>query len=148
MFNLLRPKNTIQDKPKKSEILKPGRIKKIGYPGNVYNVSPAYGNLAIGKRGVFQRSEYDLGEVARVMDIEAYVRQAFNKHSELCLKEGYQIKSRNTEATAYVNRRLREIGEATGRTFDSLLRGIVSNMISFSNCFVVKVRDKNASLHN
>ena len=146
MFNLLSPKKTIQDKPKKKQsALKPGRIKKIGYPGNVYNVSPSYGNLAIGKRGVFQKSEYDLGEVARVMDIEAYVRQAFNKHVELCLKEGYQIKSRNPEATMYVKKRIREIGESTGRTFDSLLRGIVSNMVSFSNCFVVKVRDKLAS---
>ena len=146
MFNLLRPKNKIQDKPKKKKaVLKPGKIKKIGYPGSVYNVSPAYGNLAIGKRGVFQKSEYDLGEVARVVDIEAYVRQAFNKHVELCMKEGYQIKSRNPEATMYIKRRLREIGESTGRTFDSLLRGVISNMVSFSNCFVVKVRDKEAS---
>ncbi|RKX64205.1 MAG: hypothetical protein DRP42_06765 [Tenericutes bacterium] len=146
MFNLLSPKKSIQDKPKKKNaVLKPGRIRRVGYPGSVYNVSPAYGNLAIGKRGVFQKSEYDLGEVARVMDIEAYVRQAFNKHIELCMKEGYQIKSRNPEATRYVKRRLREIGESTGRTFDSLLRGILSNMVSFSNCFVVKVRDFQAS---
>jgi len=148
MFNLLGRKKTIQDKPKKKEILKPGRIKKIGYPGNMYSVSPAYGNMAIGKRGIFQKSEYDLGEVARVIDIEAYVRQAFNKHIELCLKEGYQIKSRNPEATAYVKRRLREMSESTGRTFNSLLRGIVSNMVSFSNCFLVKVRDMSASSGN
>ena len=146
MFNLLSRKKTAEDKPKKPKVvLKPGKIKKIGYPGTVYNVSPAYGNLAIGKRGIFQKSEYDLGEVARVMDIESYVRQAFNKHVELCLKEGYQIKSRNPESTMYIKRRLREIGESTGRPFDSLLRGIVSNMITFSNCFVVKVRDAQAS---
>ena len=146
MFNLLSPKKQIQDKPKKpNTVLKPGRVKKVGFPGTVYNVSPSYGNLAIGKRGVFQKSEYDLGEVARVMDIEAYVRQAFNKHTELCLKEGYQIKSRNPEATMYLKRRLREIGEATGRPFESLLRGVISNMISFSNCFICKVRDTSAS---
>ncbi len=146
MFNLLSPKKNIQDKPKKNKLVpKPGRIKKIASPGNVYSVSPSYGNLTVGKRGVFQKSEYDLGEVGRVADIESYVRQSFNKHTELCLKEGYQIKSRNADATLYVKRRLREMGEATGRTFDSLLRGIISNVVSFSNCFVVKVRDRSAS---
>ena len=145
MFNLISRKTQLQDKPKRKIVPKPGRVKKVGFPGTVYNVSPAYGNLAIGKRGVFQKSEYDLGEVARVMDIEAYVRQAFNKHVELCLKEGYQIKSRNPEATKYIKRRLREIGEATNRPFDSLLRGVVSNMVAFSNCFVVKVRSDEAS---
>lgn len=149
MFNLLsRSEKVIQDKPDKTKTLKPGRIKKLAYPGAVYGVSftsQQFGSYDMGKRGTFQKSEYDLGEVAKVMDIEAYVRQAFNKHTELCLKEGYQIKSRNGEATRYIKKRIREIGEASGRNFDSLLRGIIANIVAFSNCFIVKVRSSEYS---
>jgi len=145
MFNLIsKSTSIIKDKPQKSQVLKPGKIKKLQYPGNVYSVAAAHG-YTIGNRGVFQRSEYDLGEVAKVTDIEAYVRQAFNKHVEQCLKEGFKIVSRNLDATNYVKRRLYEIGEASGRTFDSLLRGITTNIISFSNCFVIKKRERMAS---
>ena len=145
MFNLIsKSEKTIKDKPQKGQVLKPGRIKKLQYPGNVYSIAATHG-YTIGTRGVFQRSEYELGEIAKVMDIEAYVRQAFNKHVEQCLKEGYKISSRNIEATDYIRKRLHEIGEASGRTFDSLLRGITTNLVSFSNCFVVKKRDRNAS---
>lgn len=148
MFNLIsKSESTIKDKPQKSQVLKPGRIKKLQYPGNVYSLAASHG-YTLGKRGVFQKSEYDLGEIAKVMDIEAYVRQAFNKHVEQCLKEGYKIASKNAEATNYIKKRLHEIAEASGRTFDSLLRGIVTNMVSFSNCFVVKKRDRNASSGN
>jgi hypothetical protein len=154
MFNLLSRNNKIlHDKPDKTRALKPGRIKKLRYPGAVYGTTSSATASSSG-RGNFQASEYDLGEIARVMDIEAYVRQAFSKHTELCLKEGYQIKSRSHESTIYIKRRLKEIGEASGRNFDSLLRGIVTNLVAFSNCFIVKARDVAASsgqvrtLHN
>lgn len=145
MFNLIsKSEITIKDKPQKNRVLKPGKIKKLQYPGNVYSLAATQG-YTIGTRGVFQQSEYDLGEVAKVIDIEAYVRQAFNKHAEQCLKEGYKIVSRNADATDYIRRRLHEIGEASSRTFDSLLRGIITNIVSFSNCFVVKKRDRETS---
>jgi len=144
MFNLIsKSGSTIKDNPKKNAT-KIGRIKKLQYPGNVYSIAATQG-YAVGTRGIFQKSEYDLGEVAKVMDIEAYVRQAFNKHTEQCLKEGYKLVSKNTEATQYVTRRLHEIGEASSRTFDSLLRGIVTNIVAFANCFVVKKRDRYVS---
>ena len=148
MFNLIsKTESIIKDKPNKSQALIPGRIKKLQYPGNVYSIAATHG-YTVGTRGVFQRSEYELGEIAKVMDIEAYARQAFNKHTEQCLKEGYKIVSPNGEAATYVRGRLHEIGEASGRTFDSLLRGIVTNIVSFSNCFVVKKRDRRASSGN
>jgi hypothetical protein len=75
------------------------------------------------------------------MDIEAYVRQAFNKHVELCMKEGYDISSRNEEATLYIKRRIREMAEVSGLTFDMILRSTMQNIIAYSNAFLVKVRD-------
>ena len=102
----------------------------------------AYGVLGpTQSRTSFQTAEYNLGEISKVMDIESYMRQAFNKQVELCLKEGYDISSRNEEATLYIKRRLREMAEVSGLTFDMILRSITQNLIAYSNAFLVKVRD-------
>ena len=116
--------------------------KKAVIASKVPNSAVAYGVLGpTQSRTSFQVAEYNLGEISKVMDIEAYVRQAFNKHVELCLKEGYDISSRNEEATVYIKRRLREMSEVSGLTFDMVLRYLTQNIVSYSNAFLVKVRD-------
>ena len=139
MFNLLSV-GTVKDAPKKRKPISPIISKKILSPGSVYGATASDFT-----RSSFQRSEYDLGEVAKVTDIEAYVRQAFGKHVEQCMKEGYKISSRNVDATNYIKRRLREIGDASNRSFDSLLRGAVQCLISYANVFIVKVRNQKVS---
>ena len=116
--------------------------KKPVIASRVPNAAVAYGVLGpTQSRTSFQVAEYNLGEISKVMDIESYVRQAFNKHVELCLKEGYDVTSRNEEATLYIKRRLREMSEVSGYTFDMLLRYIMQNIVAYSNSFLVKVRD-------
>ena len=139
MFNLLSI-GTVKDAPKKRKPISPIISKKILSPGSVYGITGS----AL-SRSSFQKSEYDLGEVAKVIDIEAYVRQAFGKYVEQCMKEGYKISSRNPEATNYIRKRLREIGDASNRSFDSLLRGTVQCLVAYSNAFIVKVRNQKVS---
>ena len=116
--------------------------KKPVIASRVSNAGVAYGVLGpTQSRTSFQTAEYNLGEISKVMDIESYVRQAFNKHVELCLKEGYDISSRNEEATLYIKKRLREMAEVSGLTFDMILRSILQNIVAYANAFVVKVRD-------
>lgn len=116
--------------------------KKPVIASKVSNAGVAYGVLGpTQSRTSFQVAEYNLGEISKVMDIESYVRQAFNKHVELCLKEGYDISSRDSEATRYVKRRLKEMAEVSGLTFDMILRSIAQNLVAYSNSFLVKVRD-------
>lgn len=116
--------------------------KKPVIASKVPNSAVAYGVLGpTQSRTSFQVAEYNLGEISKVMDIESYVRQAFNKHVELCLKEGYDISSRNEEATSYIKRRFREMAEVSGYTFDMLLRYVAQNIVAYSNAFLVKVRD-------
>lgn len=116
--------------------------KKPIIAARVGNAGVAYGVLGpTQSRTSFQIAEYNLGEISKVMDIESYVRQAFNKHVELCLKEGYDISSRNEEATSYIKRRLREMAEVSGITFDMILRSVLQNLIAYANAFLVKVRD-------
>ena len=136
-MNLFSVSTTLADKtkinfPKKKPLI----------ASRVQNAGVAYGVLGpTQSRTSFQVSEYNLGEISKVMDIESYVRQAFNKHVELCLKEGYDVSSRNPEATNYIKRRIREITEVSGLTFDMLLRSIFQNVVAYSNAFIVKVRD-------
>ncbi len=137
-MNLFSINSYIADQPKKKKLTgRPVIISKVGSTGVVYG---SVGSTI--SRTTFERSEYNLGEVSKVMDVEAYVRQAFGKHVELCLKEGYDLSSRNDEATRYIERRLKEMAEVSGTTFDMLLRSITQNMIAYSNSFIVKVRDQ------
>ena len=102
MINLFSVSIADQPRIQKSN-RRPILISKVNSKGVVYG---AIGSTI--SRSTFEKSEYNLGEVSKVMDIEAYVRQAFDKHVELCLKEGYEISSRNEEATTYIRNRLRE----------------------------------------
>jgi hypothetical protein len=136
-MNLFSISNTIADKTKINF-----QKRKPVIASKVPNAGVAYGVLGpTQSRTSFQVAEYNLGEISKVMDIESYVRQAFNKHVELCLKEGYDITSRNEEATNYIKRRMREMAEVSGITFDMLLRSITQNLVAYSNSFLVKVRD-------
>lgn len=135
-MHLFSINNTIINKTSNTLPRKPVIVSKIGSTGLVYGST---GNTA--SRSNFQKSEYNLGEISKVMDIEAYVRQAFNKHVELCLKEGYEISSRDNDATRYIKKRLQEITDRSGITFNMLLRVIMQNIVAYSNAFIVKVRD-------
>ena len=136
-MNLFSISNSLADKTKVNF----SKRKPI-IASRVQNAGVAYGILGpTQSRTSFQVSEYNLGEISKVMDIESYVRQSFNKHVELCLKEGYDISSRDPEATKYIKRRIREITEVSGLTFDMILRSICQNIVAYSNAFLVKVRD-------
>jgi len=140
-MNLFSISNTLADKTKS----KFGKKKPV-IASRVANAGVAYGVLGpTQSRTSFQVAEYNLGEISKVMDIESYVKQAFNKHVELCLKEGYDITSRNEDATFYIKRRLREIAEVSGLTFDMILRSITQNLVAYANAFLVKVRDYKSS---
>ncbi len=137
-MNLFSMNSYIVDQPKRKRLTgRPVIITKVGSTGVVYG---SIGTTI--SRTNFEKSEYNLGEVSKVIDVEAYVRQAFGKHVELCLKEGYEISSRNEEATDYIRRRFREMAEVSGVTFDMLIRSVTQNLIAYSNSFLVKVRDQ------
>ena len=137
-MNLFSIANIFSDKPSKIQLpsKRPIIISKVNNRGVVYG---SLGNTQ--SRTSFTESEYNLGEISKVIDVEAYVRQAFGKHAELCLKEGYQISSRNADATEYIKRRFKEMAEVSGVTFDMLLRSVTQNIVAYSNAFIVKARD-------
>lgn len=95
----------------------------------------------VGVRGKWNRSEYDLSEIAKAEDTEAYVKLAFQQITTLILKEPWSISGRNDETVSYIHDRIRHTELATATPFDIVLRKLVRNFVRYSNAFLVKVRD-------
>lgn len=96
----------------------------------------------------WQNGEYDLYEVGRIIDTEAYVQQALQKKHTLIFKEGWTITSDNTTNLKYIKKRLAEIEYVSNTYWSKLLKEITFNLLAFHNVFILKVRKKNASSGN
>lgn len=101
-----------------------------------------------GRHIFFEKSEYDLSEIARAGDTESYVRLAFDQLTARIMREPWHIKGNNDRTVAYVFQRIREMELATNKTFTDLLRKIVRNLVQYSNAFIVKVRSSDQSSGN
>lgn len=116
----------------------------------IANVPPAVKNPVLGYRNYwsrdsFQPGEYDLAEISRAADTDSYLSRAFKKKTGLLMKEGFRFIGKNQATIQYVKRRLAQIERASSYPFRLLLREIASDLIKFSNAYIVKVRNKKAS---
>jgi len=94
---------------------------------------------------VFEQPEYDLAEIGRIEDVESYVRRAFRYKDGLMFKEGWQLTGKNNQTIKYIKRRFQQMDAATGIAHELLFRGIGSDLVRFSNSFLVRVRNEKAS---
>lgn len=132
---------------------KPKKKKKQKRSSTVAMLSPKTGKTktitnpvqSYGIRNHFRTSEYNLAEIGAIEDGESYVRQAFQKKTALMFKEGESFSGKNELTIAYVKRRFREMEFVTGVPMRALLRQTGYSLVSRSNYFWVKVRNKNAS---
>jgi hypothetical protein len=124
---------TIQSKP---PIINPS----LGYQNNGGIVSRPEQ-----RRHVFEPTEYDLYEIGRIEDVEAYVRQAFKKQVGLFLKEGFDYLGSNKNVVKYLKARFSQIERASSIPHEELIRRIASSLVRKSNAFLVKVRSVEAS---
>jgi hypothetical protein len=86
--------------------------------------------------------QHDLTEVAKALDTESFFARAVQRHRELILKNGWRIIGRDPERVKYVKRRLWEIAMTTEVTVDAMFREIITNLVAFSNHFIVQKRDE------
>lgn len=99
----------------------------------------------IGRNPNFTPPPYDLAEIARAADVEAYISQSIRKHREQILKEGYEIFGVKQDMVKYVEQRLFEISVASGITTDSWVRECITNLITYHTAYIVFRRDKTRS---
>jgi len=107
--------------------------------------SPVLGYRNFWSRDAFQPGEYDLAEIGRAADTDSYLARSFKKKVGLLMKEGYRFIGKNPATIRYLKTRLAQIERATMYPLALLMREIASDLIKYSNAYVVKVRSTKAS---
>ena len=104
-------------------------------------------NSSVSNRGElnFRPPEYDLNQIAAVVDIDSYLRRAVEKYVELILKNGFEFVGKNPAAVMYVRKRFEQIAEVTNTPTVQLFDDICHQLVTYSNCFISKVRNDKAS---
>lgn len=91
-------------------------------------------------RSGFQKPEYDLAEILRAADTEAYLRLSFEKHEELILKNRWRFVSQNTGVLSHVLKRLTEISWSQDTPLEVVIERGVEDLVETSNAFYVLAR--------
>ncbi len=93
----------------------------------------------------YQLPEYDMAVISRLEDVESYILQGNLRKLAIMFKQGYGLLGKNPETIDYVKERFAEIDRAIPddeEGFEELVVNSCSDLIRFSNCYWIKVRDK------
>jgi hypothetical protein len=90
-------------------------------------------------------AEYDFVDIGMAEDTDSFVYQANFKKLALAIKAGWVFVSRNQTSLDYIKRRIAELEIAQGQSFWSLLVEVLSNLLRYHNCFLIKARDVSTS---
>lgn len=93
----------------------------------------------------FNKSEYDLPMIANAVQLDGILRRAVNIFVEHVLKNGYEFNSKNDKIQKHTIKRIKEIQNFTGISFAEILNQIVTQLVTYGNSYVVKVRKKDLS---
>lgn len=90
--------------------------------------------------------EYDLLESWTMLDTESFYEQSISRKLSLAFRNGVEITGESDENVKYVKRRIQQISLMMRQSFlGQFLKDVLFNLYVCSNCFVLKIRDKNAS---
>lgn len=106
-------------------------IKTVGFI-NSYNIG----------RDMLAPPEYDFEEIKRAAETDSYIKISLDKYQRMIYKAGYYLKSENEKGVEYVKKRFRIMSYATGKPMDILFQEIADDLITYSNCILVKTRVK------
>ena len=87
-------------------------------------------------RASFEDPPYDFVKIAKAVDTDSYVKQAFGKYKDLMWKEGWTIAGKNPEAVNYVWRRIDLMEKAMGRSFQDVMSEILDQLAKYHNVFI------------
>ena len=124
--------------------------KRVNLPKPIQygSTSTIYGYSGKKDKQPFMGPVYDLSEITRALDVEAYVSISVRKHREQILKEGWILSGGNQETIDYIKRRLFEFSLVTSVSFDENLREFTTNLIQYGTSLWVLVRNEDASTGN
>jgi hypothetical protein len=96
-------------------------------------------------RGQWFKPEYHLEEIQIAQDTDGYLFRSLAKKLNRFVTAGWEIVGKDPETLAYMKGRIAEQEQATRRPFNLLIEEIGSDLLRFSNCMLVKVRNSEAS---
>lgn len=111
---------------------KANQVKRVGYQ-DVPNG---------GGRDSFEAPEADLARIKEALKRDSYLAQGTMKYTELIMKMGFELWSKDQTALDYVRQRLEMIEIATKMTTEELLTKIAKDVVESGNSFLVKARAK------
>ena len=96
-------------------------------------------------RGNWFKPEYDLTELQVAQDTDAFLFKAIQKKVHRFILAGWEFVGNDKETVSYVKRRIKEIELVSGVPFNLLMSDLAHDLIRYSNCAWVKVRNIDAS---
>lgn len=118
-------KKDVEDPTEKFHSMKPKRIVR---------------NYRVLNNVAFYAPEYDLPTIANAVQLDGLLQRSVNIFVEQVLKNGYEITSKNDRLLRHVNRRMKEIQQGTGVSFYETMNNIARQLVTYGNCFIIKVR--------
>lgn len=97
------------------------------------------------RRSNWFQPEYDFDELQIAQDSDSYFSRAIQKKVNKLLCAGFEFTGRNSETVEYITRRFAEFEFATESPLLVLMSQLYADMFRFSNCMLVKVRNRAAS---
>ncbi len=96
-------------------------------------------------RGSWFKPEYDLTELQIAQDTDAFLFKAIQKKVQRFVLAGWDFVGNNKETVKYIKKRIKEIEIVSGVPFNLLMADLAHDLVRYSNCAWVKVRNKDAS---
>ena len=93
-------------------------------------------------RDMLAPPEYDFEEIKRAAETDSYIKTSLDKYQRMIYKAGYYLKSENENSVEYIKKRFRIMSYATGKPMDILFQEIADDLITYSNCILIKTRVK------
>lgn len=113
---------------------------RVNRPGLDYD-----GTWAGNRTELFNPPEYDLGQIARAIDTDAYLRRALTKYVQNIWRNGYRLEGKNPDTVNYIKTRVAQIEDVTGVPWYQFLDDVAQQVVYYHNCFIAKVRNEKAS---
>ena len=122
--------------PLSTERISGARVKKVNGRAMPY---------ADRHRGNWFKPEYELTELQVAQDTDSFIFKAIQKKVHRFVLAGWEFVGNDKETVNYIKKRLKEIEMISGQPFDLLMTDLAHDLIRYSNCAWVKVRNKDAS---
>jgi hypothetical protein len=93
----------------------------------------------------YEASEFDLTKVRDTVNGESIFRRVIDKYQEQIWNNGWKFVGKEKTNVNYINQRFKEISHVSGIPTGELFERITRQLVTYSNAFVVKVRNKDSS---